>query len=342
MLSFVIAVISSLALQCQMCTQHSASTAHERVFAFGENLCGEVSNEQFEEDLMGGLRPLPNEGSAGYGPMRSRVGRQLKGLNFGRFLDICRRVLLTGRAPFEFQRVIPARELVRERESLDSMCEDWLFSTEVGPDVLPKEAFAHVASPSPSRRLLWRERWHIAHSEKRAFVELTSEPSAAPVTMTLRLDVIGLDADGGSCEVDSRLYARAQEHVSVLPLGLVEVLCEAHRRYIERLEAALLAIAAQERPEAAPAAAATAGAAVSSGGAFSADAKGSFAANGAAAGAAAARAPDGAPVPAMNLQGFAEKQRPPAWAAQGSRPQGGGAAPGNLDKSFLMQVADGI
>merc|ERR1719272_130112 len=73
MLNFIIAVVTSLSFQCQMCTHQTATTAHERVMVFGENLCSEVHLDHSDDGELP-LGPLPSEAASGYGPMRSRVG----------------------------------------------------------------------------------------------------------------------------------------------------------------------------------------------------------------------------------------------------------------------------
>merc|ERR1712232_740224 len=89
MYAFVVAFMSSLALQCQLCTHQTATTADERVMGWCEGFCSEVSeviSVTGEEDRSSQMvmALLPNEATAGYGPMRSRVSRALSGLSFER------------------------------------------------------------------------------------------------------------------------------------------------------------------------------------------------------------------------------------------------------------------
>lgn len=233
MLNFVWVVLSSLAFQCQVCTHHSASVAHEQVVAFGENLCTEVRNVAPCEET---LDPLVDESSGAYGPMRSRARRCMQGVTFKQLLDVVRLKLVTPVAPPEFLRAVTSRKLVRQQVDTSAGTEDLIFHVEVAPNVLPQEAMQHVWP------LTCRERWHIRTREYRACIEVTNDPCSGPVAVVLRIDIDGT-CEGG-CEVDSRLYARPQEHGAVLPRGLVEQLFEAHHQYSENLRDVTLALVA--------------------------------------------------------------------------------------------------
>lgn len=231
MLNFVWVVLSSLAFQCQVCTQHSASVAHEQVVTFGENLCTEVGHVNAGEEA---LPPLVDEGSAGYGPMRSRARRSMQNVTFQQLLDVARVKLVTPVAPPQFHRAVTSRKLVRQLTDSTAGTEDLIFHVEVASDVLPQEAMQHVWP------LSCRERWHIKTRESCAYIEVTNDPCSGPVAVVLRIDIDGT-IEGG-CEVDSRLYARPQEHGAVLPRGFVEQLFEAHHQYSESLRDVTLAL----------------------------------------------------------------------------------------------------
>lgn len=336
MLNFVWVVLSSLAFQCQMCSHHSASVAHEQVVAFGENLCTEVRNVNAGEEAIG---PIADEESAGYGPMRSRLRRSMQGVSFQQLLDTARRTLITNVAPPEFRRAVKSRELLRNTADAMSGTEDWVFHVEVSPDVLPQEALQHVWP------LTCRERWHIQTRESRAFVEIVNDPCSGPVAVVLRIDIDGT-AEGG-CEVDSRLYARPQEHGAVLPRGLVEHLCEAHHQYSESLRDVTLAL-------------------VGDGAGRGAQQELASLAMGAALGTQGQAAPgadSAAAAPLPVVQWPVPHKRPPSWAAEGPAPRSMDSAPGRsprvpaqrgvgglptapgaagVDASMLMQVAEGI
>ncbi|CAK0862213.1 unnamed protein product [Prorocentrum cordatum] len=75
MVAFVIAFLSSLATQCQMCSHQTATTMHDQVVSFGEGMCnGATVEEEFTEERVA-MGPLLPESAAGYGPMRSRATR---------------------------------------------------------------------------------------------------------------------------------------------------------------------------------------------------------------------------------------------------------------------------
>lgn len=346
MLNFMLTVYTSLAFQCQMCTSHTATTAHERVMAFGDGICSEVNVDR-EEEYVFGILPIPDEETAGYGPMRSRLARAMKEVSFKKVMEICRQRLLTSTAPAEFLRFVPARELRQNRTALDQSYEDWVFATEVNPAVLSDEALSHVGSLGG--HLVWRERWHVKTRVQHACVEITNEPSSSPVSVVMRIDI---KAVGEGCEVDSRLYARSQDTSITMPLGLVEQLFEAHHQHCERLRDAMIALAgdsAEERGQASGLTSMAASSSIAPGylvsGAFasSSASSASKASPSAAPPPLAELAANDAPTSPLPVVGWQlPAKRPPSWASDPRMSPAGGKPGSNLDKSFLMQVADGI
>lgn len=323
MLTFVLAILSSLSIQCQMCSHAAASSAHDQVIAYGENLCGASVAGDNSEDLVV-LGPLLSEADAGLGPMRSRVRRTLEDVSFLQLVDIARSKLVTPGAPPEFRRAVKSRLLQRRTNDAARQVEDWLFSTEVNPEAVPQNSVEHVCKsngPMGFGPLIFREVWHVELQDARASVEISSAPAQGPVTVVLRVDITGLpDPSAPGLDVDGRLFARPREHGAVLPLGLVEELTEVHHVYSERLRDVALALAAETVGAGRPQVPAGDRAVLSP----------------------AAGAPDTRAPPPVVQWPFPEK-RPPSWASEGPGLRSlGQAAPGAVNASMLLQVADGI
>lgn len=261
--AYVVTFLSSLAMQCQVCTVNTATSAHEHTLD-GWYSDGTAS----ADDPL--LAALVDEASAGFGPMRSQLSRSMQRLSFSKIVQLAKTKLVTPDAPPEFAKLVKSRELSRFRMSPDGFVEDLAFTTEVSRDALSREMSQHVGggdgdSPAP---LVCRERWQIHHRERRCSVEVSSEPARGPVTVVLRMYVTRADATavGGDpvapppaapaapdtedrgCVVDSRLFAYAREMGTPLPQGLVEQLVEAHHQNSERLRDLVLAFAEGSAP----------------------------------------------------------------------------------------------
>jgi len=343
MLTFMIALISSLSLQCQMCSHSAASTVHEQVVTFCENPCGACVQraDQAEEVVVLG-RPL-DENAAGLGPVRSRLVRSFEGLLFSQLVQVVKSQLVTAQAPPQFKRAVRSRELARQISSGGEV-EDWLFNTEVNVEAVPPGILQNLGL-GPMEPFNCREIWHIEGRDGSAQVEISTVSTTSPVILVIRLDIAeqpGVEGGFPSCQVDSRLYVRPRQHGAVLPLGFVEQLTEAHHVYSESLRDAILALAAaaQVTPTASPL------------GATSGDIP---SAGAAAAVTPAAQAPvvpalpstaDAAPgatwsppVPSMALAQGAKKD---CGFQQKVFHVPGKGSPDGVDESLLLQVADGI
>lgn len=242
MVAFVVAFLHSVAMQMQMCSHQTATTVHDQVVTFGENLCNgvPVGEEAGEERV--GMGPLPPESTAGYGPMRSRVQRTIQGVTFARLVGFMKAKFVGPGMPPEVQRLIRSRSLSQHSSDNDIGTEDMTFTTDVNMEAVPNPVLPHVrVGYGP---LTCREVWHVRHFESSASVEISNAPSNASVTVIIRVDVTALP--GGGCEVDSRLYAKPKEAHAPLPLGLVEQLTEVHHLHSESLRDVVIALAQQE------------------------------------------------------------------------------------------------
>lgn len=319
MMTFVVAFLSSLSMQCQMCSHQAANNVHEQVISYGENLCYATQEEQHEERVMMG-RPL-SEAAAGLGPVRAQLRNTVQ-VSFATLMDIAKRRLVTPVAPPEFQRAIKARELARDIRASDVAVEDLLFHTEVRTDALPEAVLPHLCdlSAQPPRPLVCHETWHVESKEERAEAEISSQPTGAPVTVVLRVTVNGRSAqEGGGCDVESRLFVRPREHGAALPLGLVEQLTQVHQSYSQSLHAAVLALARESGSVVLPMTS------------VSQDVP----------------AQSSEPLPVVNLT--LPEKLPPSWVADAPAPSKLSTPPPRLeantsgiDSSMLLQVADGI
>jgi len=244
MFAYIIAFFASLTLQCQMCSQSTASTIHEDFrggFCCGQ---GNTTSRAEEDRLMG---PLQDEATAGLGPLRSRLRRSMQGVGLQRVLEIVKTKLVCEAAsadwvapPNSFQRLVKARQL--SRQVLSGSSEDWLFNSEVNPQCLPQEVSGHICGGVS--KLMLRERWHIEHGEARAAVEISNDAADGPVALVLRMEITDRpDTPSGGCEVDSRLYAQPRSHGAVMPIGFMERLIYAHHMHSESLREIVLAFA---------------------------------------------------------------------------------------------------
>jgi len=230
LVDYITTVVPHLASQWQWCTENAATAIHEHSVLLGEQLC-----EEFTPISMDEMGPLPDESVAGLGPMCSMVGRTLPGMSFEEVLSTCKS-LVTPRAPPEFQRIVKSREILKDAvdEANSSKC--WVFSTVVNPDILPTSFLPHLcAGPC-----LCRERWYIEPREGKASVEVSNEAAGTSVCVTLRIYITRCGEK--DCEVDSRLFTRPRHLGSVLPLGLLERLLEAHHLHSENLRDIIISL----------------------------------------------------------------------------------------------------
>eukprot|EP00929_Paragymnodinium_shiwhaense_P124239 TRINITY_DN9933_c0_g1_i1.p1 TRINITY_DN9933_c0_g1~~TRINITY_DN9933_c0_g1_i1.p1 ORF type:complete len:786 (-),score=225.69 TRINITY_DN9933_c0_g1_i1:290-2647(-) len=362
--NFVLAIWSSLALQCQKCSEVSATDIHERIIDFGENICkdGSADGDDLVEGAEISLRPLREENATNYGPLRSRQQKTIEGIGVDRLLEICRSQIVPVGTSVD-QQLLKSRNALRQRCNSDRSVEDLLYATEVSAEVMPAEALQHIfpmqgpstaassSSAGPGlgsssaghttgrNRVFLLERWH--KEPGRLQLEIINDPSSnGPILLTARIDVVST-ADKDTCQVDSRLYCQMQEHGAVLPRGLVEQLNHTHHLWLDRLRTTIRSAAPETaaydmRPSSAAASASTASAAPSSAMAQpgNANAVGPYSSGNRplpmAAGAAA-----GKNVSRNSNAGTAD---PAAIKAAVAAKSGKGA----MDSSFLMQVADGI
>jgi len=250
---FVAAFLDSFSAQCQVCSHHAVSTAHEHVISCGEGLCGA---EDHEEIVLG---PLASEAAMGLGPIRCRVKRDLPGVSFETVLEIARVKFAGRQAPAELTSFVRSRDLARQEVS-DPGVEDWLLFTEVNIDLVPADFRPHICQSNGPMGLLplrCEERWHVDRHQARAQVEISTASVGGFVHVVLRMDINGLPSDdGGSssgCEVDSRLFLKPRDTNAPLPRGIVEELTEKHHLVSEGLRDMVLsfsASAADPQPQA--------------------------------------------------------------------------------------------
>jgi hypothetical protein len=341
MLAYVVAFLSTLALQCQMCSQSTATTVHESAETFSiTSLCSQVATvETGDDDKI--FDALPDEASAGLGPMRSRVQRTMQGVRLENVVDIVKTKLVTRcgppgshtnpNLPPALQRLVKARELVRQVVDRMGIIESFYVNTEANIENLPPEAVQLLGVPSPlGGKLSFRERWRVDHCKSIASVELSNEHvEQSQVIVSIRLDITDRPELPG-VEADSRLYIKPRSHGAVMPLGLVERLTEMHHVHSESLRDAVLSLAGDMDVSSGPNSAVAAAMPVS---------------------ASPAQAP--APRAAEKPSASSDAQWPPAlekrpWSTQDdsclkeklqAHPAGSDIS---LDKSLLLQVADGI
>eukprot|EP00930_Biecheleria_cincta_P098160 TRINITY_DN8983_c1_g1_i1.p1 TRINITY_DN8983_c1_g1~~TRINITY_DN8983_c1_g1_i1.p1 ORF type:complete len:814 (-),score=164.33 TRINITY_DN8983_c1_g1_i1:165-2606(-) len=246
---FVAAFFDSFSAQCQVCSHHAVSTAHEHVISCGGGLCGAADDEEIV------LGPLASEAAMGLGPIRSRVKRDLPGVSFETLLEMAR-VRFAGRqAPAELTRFVRSRDLGRQEVS-DPGVEDWLLFTEVNIDLVPADFRTHICQshgPMGLFPLKCEERWHVDRHQTRAQVEISTASVGAFVHVVLRMDINGLSSDGTSgssgCEVDSRLFLKSRDLNAPLPRGIVEELTEVHHLVSEGLRDMVLSFSAVADPQ---------------------------------------------------------------------------------------------
>lgn len=256
MLTYMIAFIGSIALQCQMCSQSAATTMHEGTFdPTCGGLCGAPANGAGTANEVDEVfTALPDEASAGLGPIRSRVQRAMQGVNLETVLDIAKTKLVTRSCqgeimslPLAFQRLVRSRELKRQVVDRFGLVECFFANTEANVEGVPPNAVELVGLPGAhGGDLNFRERWRVDWGQRKATVEFSNEHmERSLVVVAIRLDIVDRpDLVGGpGCEVDSRLYIRPRTHGAVMPIGFVEGLTEMHHVQCESLRDAVLGLA---------------------------------------------------------------------------------------------------
>jgi hypothetical protein len=246
-LTYMIAFISSLALQCQMCSQNAATNLHESSVDFCSQARRADSGE--EEKILG---RWVDEADMGLGPVRSSVQRTIQGVGLDSILDIARSKLVmprlppgsqpTSSAPIAFQRLVKVREIIMQSTGVS---DSFVVNSEADVAALPQEVLPHLGGLS---QLCFQERWRVDRKEGKAFVEFSNEHlMAAEVIVAIRMDIQELPAITGAvdihCKVDSRLYAKPRSHGAVMPLGLVEKLTQMHNYSAHILQEVVLSLA---------------------------------------------------------------------------------------------------
>eukprot|EP00931_Biecheleriopsis_adriatica_P079841 TRINITY_DN5318_c0_g1_i1.p1 TRINITY_DN5318_c0_g1~~TRINITY_DN5318_c0_g1_i1.p1 ORF type:complete len:765 (+),score=182.17 TRINITY_DN5318_c0_g1_i1:31-2325(+) len=304
-MDFFAAFLSTISVQCQVCTHQSVSDVHEQVMTFGDNLCCDAATAEDGEEIIRG--PLPSEAAAGLGPVRAQEVRRIP-ISFEKMIEMARVKLVNYNRlnlPSEFHVAIKSRELAGQVVDNSSGAEDWSFVTEVQKDIVPTNFQAQVcrsAGPLGFDALKCDERWHVQRVEARAQAEISSSPAGGNVIVALRLNIRRDPDSSNTCEVESRLFVRPRNHGNMLPLGLVEELGVVHRNFVERLTDVAHKLSEEERPLQEP-------------------------------------------EPEADLGGHVSRPEPPAVrrpeppAVQWPAPQ---KAAGAVDNSMLMQLAGGI
>lgn len=235
MFDFLSQFLDSFSAQCQVCSHHAVSTAHEQVITCGGGLCGADDQDEIA------LGPLASEAAMGLGPVRSRVKRDLHGVSFETLLEMARVKFAGRQAPAELGRFVRSRDLTRQEVS-DPGVEDWLLFTEVNIDIVPEDFRLHICQSNGPMGLLplrCEERWHLDRHQGRAQVEISTASAGAFVHVVLRMDITSLPSDGRGaspgCEVDSRLFLKPRDLNAPLPRGIVEELTEVHHLVSEGL-----------------------------------------------------------------------------------------------------------
>mmetsp|Transcript_44916 Transcript_44916/g.82001 ORF Transcript_44916/g.82001 Transcript_44916/m.82001 type:complete len:670 (-) Transcript_44916:127-2136(-) len=249
LIQYIMAVLSTCAFHCQMCTEHAASTAHEQAIYVQENglqgLCMQAGTGDGLSDVPG---RLPDEESSGFGPIRSRWRRHMQVGNrmvtFKRMLEISKTMLTGDSAPAQFGRVVQARRMTQHTFYREATIETCTFVSEVNTDLIPNDVLQHVCSGAAR----CQEKWFVEVEENRAQVEITNDLAQGMVLVILRMDITA-ESPTSPCEVDSRLYVRSQNRDTPLPVGLMERLIEAHTIYSESLRELIVSLAAEDESQ---------------------------------------------------------------------------------------------
>mmetsp|Transcript_50873 Transcript_50873/g.118845 ORF Transcript_50873/g.118845 Transcript_50873/m.118845 type:complete len:675 (+) Transcript_50873:55-2079(+) len=250
LIQYIMAVLSTCAFHCQMCTEHAASTAHEQAIFVQENglqgLCTQASGAA--DGLSDVPGRLPDEEASGFGPVRSRWRRHMQVGNrivtFKRMLEISKTMLTGDSAPAQFGRVVQARKMTQHTFYREATIESCTFVSEVNTDIIPNDVLQHVCSGAAR----CQEKWFVEVEENRAQVEISNELAQGMVLVILRMDIMA-DSPSSACEVDSRLYVRSQNRETPLPVGLMERLIEAHTVYSESYRELIVSLAAEDESQ---------------------------------------------------------------------------------------------
>lgn len=245
---FFASLLSTFTVQCQVCSAHSASTAHEHILNYGENLCRGGQADVSTELILG--RPV-EESMAGLGPMRSRAQRILPGVSFEDLTMLVKTKLVTGAMPLSLSQVVRSREVCKTAVQQYPPVEDFMFNTELNPEAVPEAFVQHLCrrADHPVQRVALRcqESWHVELEQgeaAKAMVEMTTAPSNGSVVITIRIDITRLPpSQGVGCYIESRVYAKRREFGEVLPVGLVEQLATLHNIYADALQGVVTSVA---------------------------------------------------------------------------------------------------
>jgi hypothetical protein len=240
LLTYMVAILSSLALQCQMCSQNAASTIHETTFDSPDEVqCG----------------PWVEEADLALGPVRSRVQRTIQGASLVNLLDAARSALVAPSAAGEEQRAsnlpIPIQQLVKAREIKRLDSDSLILTVQVNDESLghsPDAVRLLGCEGAFGPQLLFQEFWRIDSREAKACIDFSNfHVQASQVVLTIRTDIVER-RDGGNvyCEVDSRLYTSPRVYGQHLPPGLVEKLTQMHNSSAQLLHGAVIGLVAQE------------------------------------------------------------------------------------------------
>lgn len=240
LLTYMVAILSSLALQCQMCSQNAASTIHETTFADSQD-DGQTGAWVEEADL-------------GLGPVRSRVQRTIQGASLESLLDMARNKLVVPRAAEGEQRAshlpIPMQHLVKAREMKRLDSDSLVLNVEVNGGTLAQSLSSEVVrllgcEGAFGTELFFQEWWRIDSREAKASIDFSNERmQSSQVALVIRTDIIERrDAANLFCEVDSRLYINPRTYGQHLPPGLVEKLTQMHISSAQLLHGAVMNLA---------------------------------------------------------------------------------------------------
>lgn len=319
LLTYMVAILSSLAFQCQMCSQNAASNIHETTFA------------DSQDDVQCGA--WVEEADLGLGPVRSRVQRTIQGASLESLLEMARKNLVVPSAAVGEQRAstlpIPIQQLVKAREIKRLDADSLILNVEVNGETLQQSLPPDVlrllgCEGGFGTELLFQEWWRIDSREAKASIDFSNEHlKSSQVILTIRTEIIER-RDGANlyCEVDSRLYTNPRTYGQHLPPGLVENLTQMHSSSAQLLHTAVM-ILAQESKTSIP----------------NLDANMS---NTTQVGSSDTSA---ASLSAVNRQWPASQKRPCSTSGQTGLAEKVQAQPGaeiRLDKNLLLQVADGI
>jgi hypothetical protein len=244
MFAYMVAILSSLAIQCQMCSQNAASTMHETTFADSpdEAQCG----------------PWVEEADLALGPIRSRVQRTIQGVSLENLLDAARSAQVLPSTAGEEQRAsnlsIPIQQLVKARaiKRLDS--DSFVLTVQVNDETLQQsmapDAVRLLGCEGPfGSQLFFQEYWRIDSREAKACIDFSNlHAESSQVVLTIRTDIIERrDAGNVFCEVDSRLYTSPRTYGQHLPPGLVEKLTQMHNTSAQLLHGAVIGLAQESK-----------------------------------------------------------------------------------------------